>query len=116
MTPEETKAAAAVMLAAEYCGGKCTNVEFRLRTCSRFLPINTPIWDWDEFEYRIKPKPEYRYCNIYKSHIGWGFHSGVDLAKDAVGGESPLLINRLRFEIIDGKLANPTLIGLEADE
>lgn len=113
MTPEETKAAAEVMMAAEYDeDGDCLNVE-RLHGDGAWRACASPIWSWSVIEYRIKPKPEYRYCNVYTNRVGVSSNTSVlDSRHTATGQET----DRLRFEIIDGKLANPVLIGLEADE
>jgi hypothetical protein len=58
MTPEETKAAAQVMLAAEYDDfGRCTNIEFESMQ-GTWDSISFPTWGWYERKYRIKPRPE----------------------------------------------------------
>jgi len=60
MTPEETKAAAQVMLAAEYDkDGDCQNIEFRARREQKWFPCwGKVVWNWPAVEYRIKPRPE----------------------------------------------------------
>lgn len=59
MTREESKKAAEVMLA--YAEGK--KIEYRVRGGEEWLPINeldTPLFDWNSTEYRIKKEPTYR--------------------------------------------------------
>ena len=57
MTPQQTKEAAQVMMAAEYDeNGRCTNVEFERGGI--WSPVSFPTWGWLEQKYRIKPKPE----------------------------------------------------------
>jgi hypothetical protein len=59
MTPEETKAAAQVMLAAEYdAEGKCINIESTEVKYEYWSDNKTPLWHWATRKYRIKPKPE----------------------------------------------------------
>lgn len=55
MTQEETKAAAAVMLASE-----TKNIQQRFRygkSEADWLDVNEPEWDWDSYDYRIAPEP-----------------------------------------------------------
>ena len=59
MTREEARKAAEVMLA--YAEGK--KIEYRVRGGDEWRPINeldTPLFDWNSTEYRIKPETTYR--------------------------------------------------------
>ena len=59
MTREEARKAAEVMLA--YAGGK--QIEYKVRGADEWRPINeldTPLFDWNSTEYRIKPESTYR--------------------------------------------------------
>ena len=56
MTREEARKAAEVMLA--YADGK--EVECRDRHESQWREAKEPGFDWDYFEFRIKPEPKYR--------------------------------------------------------
>ena len=59
MTREEARKAAEVMLA--YAEGK--KIEYRVRGGEEWRPINeldTPLFDWNSTEYRIKQDPIYR--------------------------------------------------------
>ena len=59
MTPQQTKEAAQVMLAAEYdASGRCTNVEFQTIGGTYWTQLSTVSWNWGSCEYRIKPKPQ----------------------------------------------------------
>lgn len=58
MTPEQLKQAAAVMLAAAegaeiQCRkkGSSTNTSWEAEVC------DSPVFDWYEYDYRVKPKP-----------------------------------------------------------
>lgn len=62
MTREQAREAAAVMLG--WADGK--SLQYRRRDQSKWHDIEpdcigiTLSWDWDEFEYRIKPEPKLR--------------------------------------------------------
>lgn len=59
MTREEARKAAEVMLA--YADGK--KIEYKVREGDEWRPINkldTPLFDWNSTEYRIKKEPTYR--------------------------------------------------------
>lgn len=59
MTIEEARKAAEVMMA--YADGK--KIEYKVRGGGEWLPINeldTPLFDWNSTEYRIKKEPTYR--------------------------------------------------------
>ena len=60
MTPQETKEAAQVMLAADVMdqAGRCTNIESSPLYQSDWVSTAHPSWDWSRWQYRIKPKPE----------------------------------------------------------
>ncbi len=67
MTPEQLREAAAVMLAA--ADGKA--IEYRSKfggTTWEFLTC--PVWDFDSWEYRIKPKPRKVKVCLFKSQHG----------------------------------------------
>ena len=51
MTREQAREAAAVMLA--WADGK--EVEIRLQGIREWEPTDSPRWNWDNFDYRIKP-------------------------------------------------------------
>lgn len=57
MTKDETKQAAAVMMA--WCDGKVIQCRRRKpgtgQISTGWFEANTPCWNWDEYEYRIKP-------------------------------------------------------------
>ena len=59
MTREEARKAAEVMKA--YADGK--QIEFKVRGADEWRPVNeldTPLFDWNSTEYRIKPESTYR--------------------------------------------------------
>lgn len=56
MNPEETKKAAAVMLA--HAEGK--TIRFRNKLDKEWCVATNPGWDWSGYEYEIAPEPEYR--------------------------------------------------------
>lgn len=35
-------------------------IEFRLRNSLVWCKCNLPVWDWLDYEYRVKPEPRYR--------------------------------------------------------
>jgi hypothetical protein len=53
MTPDETKQAAAVMIA--WADGK--KIQTRNPAGGQWLPMPQPDWDWQRYEYRIAPEP-----------------------------------------------------------
>jgi hypothetical protein len=71
MTPQETKEAAQVMLAAaqvmleaEYdASGECLNVEYSVNS-GKWNSVSFPSWAWHDTQYRIKPKPELKKAQI----------------------------------------------------
>lgn len=59
MTREEARKAAEVMLG--FSEGK--KIEYKVRGGDEWLPVNeldTPLFDWNSTEYRIKQEPTYR--------------------------------------------------------
>ena len=61
-------------------------VEFlAVRRDSRWQQADTPIWDWNTYDYRKKPrKPNEKWGNEYHRKIGensWHFHDSVGQAK-----------------------------------
>ena len=66
MTKEETKRRAEIMLAAEYDGGLCTNIEASFRN-QPFYPINRPIWDWINYDYRVISEPRIMYVKVFEN-------------------------------------------------
>ena len=85
MTREEARKSAEVMLA--YADGK--EIEYKVRAGDEWRPINeldTPLFDWNSTEYRIKKEPTYRpfkdkeecWQEMHKhSPFGW-VRSGTD--------------------------------------
>ena len=64
MTPEQTKAAIEVMQA--YVDGK--TVEVSNSNVNNWMEVAgtiSPVWNWDEFRYRIKPEPRTIWVNEY---------------------------------------------------
>ena len=62
-----------VMQAAEEGKG----LEYKVRAFGDWLECNSPIWDWDECDYRVKPKPREVWVNCYN-----GYMYGPYLSKD----------------------------------
>jgi hypothetical protein len=52
-TKDFTKYAISVMMAYDRDG----SVEFKPRSCLTWREGDAPLWDWSEYDYRIKPKP-----------------------------------------------------------
>lgn len=56
MNVEETKAAAAVMIA--YAEGKPIECRYKHSGTAMWGPfVGSIVWDWGQYEYRIAPKP-----------------------------------------------------------
>ncbi len=60
MNRDEARKAAEVMLA--YAEGK--EIEFKAPDETDYNPSVEPLFNWDSFDYRVKPEPKYRpFCN-----------------------------------------------------
>lgn len=76
MNKEQTKAAATVMQA--FAEGKTIQLR-RHGTNNKWTIITgNPLWNWDDFDYRVKPEPEVVYLQIPSGHVsltssGWCF-------------------------------------------
>lgn len=59
MTPEERKRAAEVMTSDGpwQCLEKCAP--------SRWVDVEVPVFDWNKYDYRVRPQPIVRYVNCY---------------------------------------------------
>ena len=66
MTKEETKRRAEIMLAAEYDGENCTNIESSFDELS-FCPVKRPIWDWYNYDYRVISEPRIMYVKVFEN-------------------------------------------------
>lgn len=99
MTPEETKAAAEVMLA--WAEGK--KVEFRSIGGGAWHETGNPVWEWKRFEYRIAiEKPSinwdhvdrsYNFLSIDKDNRGFLYTQKPYLCNDRTywrGGGTPI--------------------------
>lgn len=53
MTPEQTREAAAVMLA--FADGK--KIEWYDRHCHKWIAVDAAKWDWLSCDYRVAPEP-----------------------------------------------------------
>ena len=65
MTKEETKRRAEIMLAAEYEGDTCTNIECRPSSSDGWDKVSGPYWNWNNFDYRVVPKPRIIYMKVF---------------------------------------------------
>jgi len=69
-----TNQQAEIMLAAEYdSDGRCINIEGRskLYEDNSWCSAGSPIWDWYNYEYRVKPEPIYKpYTTADPSWVG----------------------------------------------
>ena len=45
-------------------------IESASRGCNDWCPVSRPIWDWDSYDYRIKPASTYRPWNYYEIPMG----------------------------------------------
>jgi len=88
MTPEETKAAAEVMLS----GGPW---QVMSRAVPHWVDINCPSWDWSVCKYRQKPQKIVRYIVI--PHSKYGFESKAD-AQSYHGNGYGIACIRVEFE------------------
>jgi len=79
MTREEAKAAAEVMLA--YANGQEIELRRTMPSASEWEHHKAPCFDWNLFEYRVKPKPREWWIQI-------------DECDRVVGQEHSLDINR----------------------
>lgn len=68
MTPEQLREAAAVMLAA--AEGKPLQVRCAEAGEISWRNIEAGSWNWDRFEYRIKPEPRKVKVQVFKSNDG----------------------------------------------
>lgn len=98
MTPEERRAAAEVMASEGpwQHRGRALQKESNNWLDCKF----DPVWDWNTTEYRVRPKPEVRYTNVY-SCGGWqGAHkTREDADKNKSGGR----IACVRIEFFPGQ-------------
>lgn len=77
MTIEQTKAAIAVMQA--YVDGK--EIEFRMLDSSEKWRVTAfPIWDWGNYEYRVKLTPIEGWMNVYPGSVFKTFKEARDRA------------------------------------
>ena len=65
MTREETQRRAEIMLAAEYDGDTCTNIECRSSRSGEWTKMYGPLWNWVNFDYRVVPKPRIIYMKVF---------------------------------------------------
>ena len=100
MTREETKRRAEIMLAAEYDGDVCVNIEGKVRTSGfpQWHKKRTPNWDWGSYDYRAIPKPKIIYFELFE---GGGSISDKNL--DKLKPFDSDNIGVLKITIVDGK-------------
>ena len=98
MTKEETKRRAEIMLAAEYDGDVCTNIECRSNRSGEWTKMYVPLGDWINFDYRIIPKPKIIYFELFE---GGGSISDKNLDKLKPFDEDSIGV--LKITIVGGK-------------
>lgn len=90
MTKEETKRRADIMLAAEYDGDTCVNIEGKTRYLGfpQWIKQPSPSWNWDNCDYRVIPKPQTIYLELYEdgsSISGKNIEDLEPFESDAIG-------------------------------
>lgn len=97
MTKEETKRRAEIMLAAEYDGDTCVNIECRSSGSGKWTKMYGPLWNWVNFDYRVIPKPQTIYLKV--------FDDGDSMSDKYLDHLKPFddAISVLKITIVDGK-------------
>ena len=97
MTKEETQRRAEIMLAAQYDGENCINIESSFDELS-FCPVKRPIWDWYNYDYRVISEPMIMYVKV--------FDDGYSVSDSNLDNLKPFgsnTINVLKVTIVGGK-------------
>ena len=98
MTKEETKRRAEIMLAAEYEGDTCVNIERKLSDSSVWDKVSRPYWNWRSHDYRVVSEPRVIYVEV----LG----DGDSLSEENLDDLKPFdddTIGVLKITIVDGK-------------
>ena len=58
-------------------------IEYKSNSELKWLPVKATVWNWQHFNYRIKPKPTYRPYKLEESHllIGLTIWREIDLGR-----------------------------------
>ena len=99
MTKKETQRRAKIMLAAEYDGDTCVNIECRSSRSGEWTKMYGPLWNWVNFDYRVIPKPEIFYAEIHSDR-------SIGFSSENLEGLEPLeedTIGVLKITITNGK-------------
>ena len=110
MTKEETKRRAEIMLAAEYDGITCVNIESRSSNSGEWDKVSGPFWDWDNYDYRIICEPRIFYLEV--------FEDGSALSDENLDNLKPFdsdTIGVLKITIVDGK-PSAEFIDMESEK
>ena len=110
MTKEETKRRAEIMLAAEYDGSICINIEGKTRNSREWHKISVVIWNWDDYDYRVIPKPMIMYVKVFDDG-----YSVSDSNLDNLKPFSSNTTNVLKITIGDGK-PSAEFIDMESEK
>lgn len=87
MTKEQCREAGATMIA--WADGK--SIQYRRRDQSEWFDVEpactatTLSWDWDEFEYRVKPMPKLRPWTADEVPLGAQLRSKGDTSRSLLG-------------------------------
>ncbi len=60
---ETTIAAQKIVVMQAWVDGK--SIEVRKPPCEEWLDVSTPLWDWDNYDYRVKVEPVVVWIAIY---------------------------------------------------
>jgi len=111
MSPEQTRAAAEVMLAwaklAEEKGEAYANELLEVKghpyrdwTCVTKTRVGYPVWDWVDFTYRVKPEPrEWWIVCGGNTYCGNAWFKKADAASSANLGNHPIIHVREVIEV-----------------
>ena len=100
MTKEETKRRAEIMLAAEYEGDNCTNIEYKSINFKSYgwRETSDPTWDWINYDYRVISEPRTIYIKV--------FENGDSVSDEYLDHLKPFgsdTTSVLKITIVDGK-------------
>ena len=98
MTKEETQRRAEIMLAAEYDGDTCVNIECRSSGSGKWTKMYGPLWNWVNFDYRVICKPTTIYLEV--------FENGGSISNESLDNLRPFeseTIGILKITIVGGK-------------
>ena len=110
MTKEETKRRAEIMLAAEYDGDICVNIECKSNRSGEWTKMYGPLWDWVNCDYRVISEPRIFYLEV--------FEDGSALSDENLDNLKPFdsdTVGVLKIAIVDGK-PSAEFIDMESAE